>query len=335
MFRGIQYSILVLLLLCVSCVKQQQSSTTNSQLSTFSADSAYTYIAQQVAFGARVPGSLAHEQCGDWLVQQLARHGAQVKNQYGNMTNYAGKQQAIRNIVAFFEGNTQSAILLCAHWDCRPWSDEEELYENRFLPVMGANDGASGVGVILEIVRQLAIRKANGDWVPSVQVVLFDCEDMGTPNHYTGTQRDNTWCLGSQYWAKEYKLSTHDSQLSTFNCQYGILLDMVGDPSATFPREYFSMKYAASYVEQVWRTASRLGHGRYFVQQSTYYPITDDHQYVNMIAGIPCLDIIDYKPNTETGFAPWWHTQQDDMRNINHQTLQAVGETVLTVICSK
>ena len=330
MLRGIQYSILVLLLLCVSCVKQQQSSTTNSQYSTFSADSAYTYIAQQVAFGARVPGSLAHEQCGDWLVQQLARHGAQVKNQYGTMTNYAGKPQDVRNIVAFFEGNTQAAILLCAHWDCRPWSDEEELYENRFLPVMGANDGASGVGVILEIIRQLSVLKAEGEFVPSVQVVFFDCEDMGTPNHYMGTQSDNTWCLGSQLWAQQLKI-----QNSKFKINYGILLDMVGDPSATFPREYFSMKYAASYVEQVWRTASRLGYGRYFVQQSTYYPITDDHQYVNVIAGIPCLDIIDYKANTETGFAPWWHTQQDDMRNINHQTLQAVGETVLTVICSK
>ena len=329
MFRGIQYGILVLLLLCVSCVKQQQSSTTNSQYSTFSADSAYTYIAQQVAFGARVPGSLAHEQCGDWLVRQLARHGAQVKNQYGVMTNYAGKSQDIRNIVAFFEGDTQTAILLCAHWDCRPWSDEEELYENRFSPVLGANDGASGVGVILEIVRQLDILKAQGEFVPSVQVVFFDCEDMGTPSHYTGAQRDNTWCLGSQLWAK---LLTQNSE---FKIQYGILLDMVGDPSATFPREYFSMKYANNYVEQVWRTANRLGYGRYFVQQSTYYPITDDHQYVNMIAGIPCLDIIDYKANTETGFAPWWHTQQDDMRNINKQTLQAVGETVLTVICSK
>ena len=311
----------------LSC--QTKTKTTSEVRCAFSADSAYTYIAQQVAFGARVPGSLAHEQCGDWLVRQLARHGAQVKNQYGVMTNYAGKSQDIRNVVAFFEGNTQSAILLCAHWDCRPWSDEEELYENRFLPVMGANDGASGVGVILEIVRQLAIRKAQGEFVPSVQVVFFDCEDMGTPNHYTGTQRDNTWCLGSQLWAK---LLTQNSE---FKIQYGILLDMVGDPSATFPREYFSVKYAGNYVEQVWRTASRLGYGRYFVQQSTYYPITDDHQYVNMIAGIPCLDIIDYKPNTETGFAPWWHTQQDDMRNINHQTLQAVGETVLTVICSK
>ena len=330
MFRGIQYSILVLLLLCVSCVKQQQSSTTNSQLSTFSADSAYTYIAQQLAFGARVPGTQAHEACGDWLVSELARHGAQVKNQHGTMTNYAGKPQAIRNIVAILEGNTSHAILLCAHWDCRPWSDEEELYEDRFEPVMGANDGASGVGVILEMVRQLSIRKSKGEFIPTVQVVFFDCEDMGTPAHFTGSQRDHTWCLGSQYWAQQLKI-----QNSKFKINYGILLDMVGDPSATFPKEYFSMQYARGYVEQLWRTAQRLGYGRYFVQQATYYPITDDHYYVNTIAGIPCVDIIDYKTNTETGFAEWWHTQHDDIQNINKQTLQAVGETVLTTICSK
>ena len=327
MFRGIQYNILVLLLLCVSCAKQQQSSTTDARCA-FSADSAYAYIAQQLAFGARVPGSQAHEACGDWLVSELARHGAQVKNQHGTMTNYAGQPQAIRNIVAILEGNTSDAVLLCAHWDCRPWSDEEELYEHRFEPVMGANDGASGVGVILEMVRQLTLRKAKGEFIPTVQVVFFDCEDMGTPNHYTGVQRDNTWCLGSQFWAKEYKSST-------VNCQYGVLLDMVGDPSATFPKEYFSMQYAGGYMEQLWRTAQRLGYGRYFVQQATYYPITDDHYYVSTIAGIPCVDIIDYKTNTETGFAEWWHTQHDDIQNINKQTLQAVGETVLTTICSK
>ncbi len=330
MFRGIQYSILVLLLLCVSCVKQQQSSTTNSQLSTFSADSAYTYIAQQLAFGARVPGTQAHEACGDWLVRELARHGAQVKNQHGTMTNYAGKPQVIRNIVAILEGNTSHAILLCAHWDCRPWSDEEELYEDRFEHVMGANDGASGVGVILEMVRQLSIRKSKGEFIPTVQVVFFDCEDMGTPAHFTGSQRDHTWCLGSQYWAQQLKI-----QNSKFKINYGVLLDMVGDPSATFPKEYFSIQYAGGYVEQLWRAAQRLGYGRYFVQQATYYPITDDHYYVNTIAGIPCVDIIDYKTNTETGFAEWWHTQHDDIQNINKQTLQAVGETVLTTICSK
>ena len=324
------YRQLLYIALClVLCSCQTKTKTTTADVRcAFSADSAYTYIAQQLAFGARVPGTDAHEACGDWLVSELARHGAQVKSQHGTMTNYAGKPQAIRNIVALLEGNTAHAILLCAHWDCRPWSDEEELYENRFEPVMGANDGASGVGVILEMVRQLSIRKSKGEFVPSVQVVFFDCEDMGTPAHFTGSQRDHTWCLGSQLWAREYKKSV-------LNIQYGVLLDMVGDPSATFPREYFSMQYAGIYVERLWREASKLGYGRYFVQQATYYPITDDHYYVNTIAGIPCLDIIDYKMNTETGFAHWWHTQHDDIQNINKQTLQAVGETVLTTICSK
>ena len=328
MFRIVQYSIYVLLLLCVSCAKQQQSSHSAVRYA-FSADSAYHYIAQQVAFGARVPGTEEHAACGDWLVKKLAQYGAQVQSQYGTMPNYAGEEQALRNIVAYLEGNTQHAILLCAHWDSRPWSDEEPLYENRFAPVIGANDGASGVGVILEIVRQLSIRKAQGEYIPSVQIILFDCEDMGTPTHYTGKEREHTWCLGSQYWAKELKI-----QNSKFKIQYGILLDMVGDPSATFPREYFSMTHAGNYVEQLWRTADQLGYGRYFVNQAAY-PITDDHYYVNTIAGIPCVDIIDYKPQNGTGFAEWWHTQQDDMRNINRQTLKAVGETVITTICSR
>ena len=110
---------------------------------------------------------------------------------------------------------------------------------------------------------------------------------------------------------------------------------MVGDPLATFPREYFSMQYAQGYVEKLWRTAARLGYGRYFVRNTTYYPITDDHYYINTIAGIPCLDVIDYKADTNTGFSLWWHTQRDDMQNINLQTLQAVGQTVITTICSR
>ena len=325
-FRRIIYIALSLVLL--SCQTKTKSS--SDVRCAFSADSAYSYIAQQVDFGARVPGTEPHNACGDWLVRKLAQFGAQVQNQYGTMVNYAGEQQSLRNIIAYFEGNTPNAILLCAHWDSRPWTDEEENYDDRFYPVIGANDGASGVGVILEIVRQLSIRKAKGEFVPTLQVVFFDCEDMGTPAHFTGSQRDHTWCLGSQYWAQYV-----NSQQSKIKIHYGILLDMVGDPSATFPREYFSTTYASGYVEQLWRTANKLGYGRYFVNQATYYPITDDHYYVNTIAGIPCLDIIDYKPHTSTGFAEWWHTRQDDMRNINKQTLQAVGETVITTICSK
>ncbi len=328
MYRIVQYSIYAMLLLCASCAKQQQSSNSAVRYA-FSADSAYMYVAQQVAFGARVPGTDAHVACGDWLCDKLAQYGTQVHNQYGTMTNYAGDPQLLRNIVAYFEGNTSDVVLLCAHWDSRPWSDEERLYEDRFTPVIGANDGASGVGVIMEIVRQLSIRKAQGEFTPSVLIVFFDCEDMGTPSHYTSKEREHTWCLGSQYWAKEFK-----NQNSQIKICYGILLDMVGDPSATFPREYFSVAHAGNYVEQLWRTAARLGYGRYFVNQAAY-PITDDHYYVSTIASIPCVDIIDYKPQNGTGFAEWWHTQHDDMRNINRQTLQAVGETVITTICSK
>ena len=322
----------IVIISCLVACQPKQSTTSGVRWS-FSADSAYSYINKQVAFGPRVPNTAAHQDCGDWLVGELYRHGAVVEEQHGTMINYAGVEQPIRNIVAHFKGRSASTILLCAHWDCRPWSDEEDDYNNRFLPVHGANDGASGVGVLLEIARQWqslsTMEEAIG--VPSIDIVFFDVEDMGTPNHYTGLQREDTWCLGSQYWATQYKNTPSESRTKY---QYGILLDMVGDPSATFPREYFSTLYAGSYVEQIWRIASQLGYGRYFVNQSAY-PITDDHLYVNTIAGIPCVDIIDYKPNQQTGFAEWWHTQQDDMRNINKQTLQAVGQTVMTMICSK
>ena len=319
-------------LLLLGC-KKTTPATTQARFA-FSADSAYSYIDRQVAFGPRVPGTEAHSACGEWLMSELRRHGAQVKQQIGSMINYAGEEQDVRNIVAYMEGTSSQVIMLCAHWDSRPWADAEEEYNLRFQPVLGANDGASGVGVILELVRQLAILKAKGEAVPSVQVVFFDCEDMGTPTHYTGKQQKDDWCLGSQLWAKEYKQSILNAPNTTPKIQYGVLLDMVGDPSATFPIEYYSAMYAASYVEKLWRTASQLGYGRYFTYQQVY-PITDDHYYVNTLAGIPCLDVIDYKANSETGFSDWWHTLRDDMQNINKQTLKAVGETVMTTICSK
>lgn len=298
----------------------------------FSADSAYIYVQQQVDFGARVPGTEAHAACRDWMVEQLQRWGAEVEEQQGEMTDYQGNMQPVRNIVAHIAGSepNRPAVMLCAHWDSRPWCDEEEDYEDRFQPVIGANDGASGVGVLMEIARQLLSLRGQMS-LPAVDIVLFDCEDMGTPAHYTGPERENTWCLGSQLWATRYK-QTSTSKRADY--QYAILLDMVGDPSATFPKEYYSMLYAQSYTERIWRTASSLGYGRYFTAQHSY-PIVDDHYYVNTIAGVPCVDIIDYKVNAETGFPDWWHTQRDDMRNINKQTLQAVGETVINVICSK
>lgn len=292
----------------------------------FSGDSAYTYVAQQVQMGPRVPGTTAHDECAVYLMETMERLGGSVEQQRGTMTGYAGEELPVRNIIAHFGSrNLTNRILLAAHYDTRPWSDEESDYDSRFLPIDGANDGASGVGVLLEVARQLGIRQQDtAANVRGIDIVFFDCEDFGTPSFYTGQQRQNTWCLGSQFWADLLAIRRE-------RYQFGIVLDMVGAPDAVFPKEYYSMQYASNYVEMIWRAAHRLGYGQMFIQQKEY-PIVDDHYYINTLANIPCVDIIHYNRSTDTGFPFWWHTQQDNMQHISSATLQAVGEVVMKVI---
>ena len=275
-----------------------------------------------MAFGPRVPNSKAHNDCAVWLIQQLRAKGAKVELQRGQMPDYRGNMQQIYNIIAHFstpEIANRPRILLGAHYDTRPWCDEEADYADRYYNVPGANDGASGVGVLMEIGRQLGQRIADSTLRTPVDIVLFDVEDMGTPRFYTGMEREDTWCLGSQLWAKN----------NTLPYRFGIVLDMVGAPDASFPRELYSTQYAQNYQQQIWRAAEKLGYGALFSQQQSY-PITDDHYYVNYIAGIPCVDIIHYDISNGTGFASWWHTRNDDMSNISRSTLQAVGEVVMS-----
>lgn len=291
----------------------------------FSGDTAYLFVKHQVSLGSRVPGTKAHQLCMLFLVNSLKNCGAEVEIQQGTKLNYAGEEQTIYNIIGRFgDIHQKNRLLLCAHYDSRPWCDEEENYEDRFTALPGANDGASGVGVLLEVARQLSRR----DSLPqrAVDIVFFDCEDMGTPSFYTGAEREDTWCLGAQLFAERMVgFGLHKDY------QYGVLLDMVGAPDAVFPKEYFSLQYAGNYVEKVWRTADKLGYGRYFKQEHSY-PITDDHYYLNTMAGIPCIDIIHYDMRQETGFPYWWHTRQDDMQHIDPATLQAVGEVILSLI---
>lgn len=302
----------------VSCSKQ----TATVERPSFNSDSAYAYIEGQMAFGPRVPNSKAHNDCAVWLIQQLRAKGAKVELQRGQMPDYRGNMQQIYNIIAHFstpEIASRPRILLGAHYDTRPWCDEEADYADRYYNVPGANDGASGVGVLMEIGRQLGQRIADSTLRTPVDIVLFDVEDMGTPRFYTGMEREDTWCLGSQLWAKS----------NTLPYRFGIVLDMVGAPDASFPRELYSTQYAQNYQQQIWRAAEKLGYGALFSQQQSY-PITDDHYYVNYIAGIPCVDIIHYDISNGTGFASWWHTRNDDMSNISRSTLQAVGEVVMS-----
>lgn len=291
----------------------------------FSGDTAYLFVKHQVSLGSRVPGTKAHQLCMLFLVNSLKNCGADVEIQQGTKLNYAGEEQTIYNIIGRFgDIHQKNRLLLCAHYDSRPWCDEEENYEDRFTALPGANDGASGVGVLLEVARQLSRR----DSLPqrAVDIVFFDCEDMGTPSFYTGAEREDTWCLGAQLFAERMVgFGLHKDY------QYGVLLDMVGAPDAVFPKEYFSLQYAGNYVEKVWRTADKLGYGRYFKQEHSY-PITDDHYYLNAMAGIPCIDIIHYDMRQDTGFPYWWHTRQDDMQHIDPATLQAVGEVILSLV---
>ena len=310
--------------LLVSCNKQ----TAVIERPSFCADSAYAYIEKQMAFGPRVPNSASHMQCAVWLIEQLRACGAEVELQKGFMPDYRGNNQQIYNIIGHFytaETASRPRVLLGAHYDTRPWCDEEQDYQDRFYNVPGANDGASGVGVLLEVARQLGIRMQDttAGFQP-VDIIFFDCEDMGTPRVYTGEEREDTWCLGSQLWATNYS-----NQQSAVRYKFGIVLDMVGAPDAVFPREMYSTNYAANYQQQIWRSAEQLGYGAMFSQQQSY-PITDDHYYINYLAGIPTVDIIHYDMRNATGFPFWWHTRQDNMDNISKATLQAVGEVVMS-----
>lgn len=286
----------------------------------FNADSAYAFVQAQVDFGARVPGSSAHEACGDYLTAKLKTFGAEVIEQKADITHYNGKNLPLRNIVGSWYPEKEKRILLFAHWDSRPFADEENDLSRQQSPIAGADDGASGVGVLLEIARQLRLQPLG----VGVDIIFFDLEDWGQPSFEDNLVQGDWWCLGSQYWSEQ-------PHVENYKAEYGILLDMVGSSNATFLKEGYSMQYAASVVEKIWGIAARLGYQQYFQSQTGGY-ITDDHVPVNQQQRAPSANIINLKTNTHTGFAPHWHTQSDDMRNIDRNTLKAVGQTVMEVI---
>jgi Zn-dependent M28 family amino/carboxypeptidase len=296
--------------------KTQNLSKEEQTIALFNADSAYSYIQTQVDFGPRVPDTKAHEACGDYLINEIKRFGAEVSVQEMKLKTFDGKTVNARNIIGSYNVESPNRVLLLAHWDSRPWSDQDSNPANHTQPVDGANDGASGVGVLLEIARQLQLQEP----VIGVDILFVDVEDHGEPRWVQSSNSDS-WCLGTQYWAR-------NPHVPGYTARYGILLDMVGAPGATFPKEGFSMRYAANIVEKVWSEAAKSGYSEFFINKQGSY-ITDDHVPVIEIAGIPTIDIIHL---TDNGFADYWHTQDDTMKNIDKKTLQAVGQTVMNVI---
>ncbi len=288
----------------------------------FHADSAYLFTQEQCAFGPRIMNSEAHERCADYIVARFKQYGATVVEQKMDVTGYDGTVLKCRNIIASVNPECSERVLICGHWDSRPWADNDPKEENWHTPVLAANDAASDVAVMLEMARVMQQQKP----AIGVDFICFDAEDYGLPSWEEDREdAEDTWCLGSQYWSRL-------PHVDAYRPRYGILLDMVGGAGATFYKEQFSDYYAGDVLDNVWNTAAALGYDQYFINRDGA-AVTDDHIPVNKIAGIPCIDIISYYPNCETSsFGPTWHTTHDTMEYIDSNVLKAVGQTVLQVI---
>lgn len=286
----------------------------------FNADSAYIYLQEQCDFGPRTMNSVAHDKCEKWIIQKFEQYGCKVTTQKATLNGYDGTPLRSTNIMASYNPKATTRIMFCAHWDCRPWADNDPDSTNWHKPIVAANDAASGVGVMIELAR---ILKGSGLEL-GVDFICFDAEDYGTPQWFEGEDPGDTWALGAQYFANNLP--------EGYAPRYGILLDMVGGVGTKFYREGMSMQYAPAIVKKVWNAARQVGYGSYFPKDDGGM-ITDDHIPVNQTANIPCIDVIPYYPDcAQSSFGPTWHTIADNMDNIDKNTLKAVGQTMVQVL---
>lgn len=323
MIRGLAVAALLILAALSGCEEEQSNSTYSfdiqgREVPTFNADSAYNFIEQQLAFGPRNPGSQGHEQAKQYLLGKLKGYASDraVYTQNFTADGYSGEELQLSNIIAAFNLKSSDRILLSAHWDTRPRADQSS--ENPDKPILGADDGGSGVAVLLELAR-----KFKEDPPPiGVDIVLFDGEDYGKEG-----DMDN-YFLGSRYWSK-------NPPVKGYSPRFGILLDMVGGEGAKFPKEGYSLRYAPSLVDEIWAVASQKGYGELFINERGY-AISDDHLIINRNINIPTIDIIHQDLNgLESEFPPYWHTHQDNMEIISRETLEGVGQVLTELIYNR
>ncbi len=337
----IRYSILVVItiILCACANEPEGTPKTNEPEQTpkvkvdvpaFNSDSAYYFIKKQVDFGPRVISSNGWENCGDWLEKKLTNYADTVIIQRSSITTYDGKNHTLKNIIASFSPKIKKdRIALFAHWDTRHIADQSDPII--YLPIDGANDGGSGVGVLLEMARQFSLKNPK----IGVDIILFDAEDYGEPTKenkdYKNMEEykrdvermEKEWCKGSRYWSK-------NPHKKNYSAKYGILLDMVAAKNAKFYLEGNSVKFASPVVQKVWKKGHQLGYEKYFIFQKTD-GIMDDHVPINNSSlGIPTIDIVEFSPSGK--FNKHWHTHQDNMNNIDKETIKAVGQTLLGVV---
>jgi Zn-dependent M28 family amino/carboxypeptidase len=269
-------------------------------------------VQHQVGFGPRFTNSEGHTLCGNWLEKQFAMYADEVKVQKADVKNFDGKMLHIKNITASFNPEAKTRVLIAAHWDSRPYADQDADISKHNEPILAADDAGSGVAVMLEMARVMSVKKPE----IGIDLICFDAEDLGKPEF------DDSYCLGTQYWGKNILPIN-------YKADYAINLDMVGGKGATFVWEGNSITQGEKILRKVWEKAALLGFSNSF-QYIQNGQITDDHVYVYKATNIPAIDIIHF--NKQTGFPAWWHTVNDNMQNIDKNTLKAVGQTLLEVI---
>lgn len=287
---------------------------------TFMADTAMAYVNAQCAFGPRVPGTDGHEQCGNWIAGKFKSFGCEVSELRGSVTGYDGNEIPCRNIQARLNPEAADRILITAHWDSRAWADHDPDEAFHRTPVMAANDGASGIAVMLEMARTIASTGLSY----GIDFVCFDVEDQGTPEWADSGADDDFWCLGSKFWAEQ-------AFAIGYQARFAINLDMVGGRGARFAIEGFSRRYASTLVDLIWHLARQIGFSDYFPLREAGY-VTDDHMPLNTIAHIPAVDIIAHYEGATSSFGPTWHTASDTPDAIDPAVMQAVGQTLLQLI---
>ncbi len=278
------------------------------QVPYFDKDRSFDMLVKQCDFGPRVPGTPEHKQCLDFLTTTMEQYADQVITQpFMFSFGVPAKTVTAYNVYAKFQPQKANRILLCAHWDSRPWADQDPDKKNHNKPVIGANDGASGVAVLLEIARLLHEQPP----AVGVDIVFFDAEDAGQYND------ESSWAVGSQKFVQEFSNELYP--------RYGILLDLVGDADLQVYQEAYSAQVAGAIVNHVWQMASNLGLSNFI--PSVKFSVNDDH-IAFLRAGIPCIDIIDFE-------YPYWHTISDTPDKCSPESLGSMGLLLTHLIYSE
>lgn len=261
----------------------------------FNGERAYEDVIYQVSLGPRIPGEDGHQRIIEWITSELSISGWQVEVQE---TEYQGKP--VKNIIAQREQG-ERYILIGAHYDTRIFADQDQDLSLRTLPVPGANDGGSGVAVLLELARVLP-----EDLKVPIRLVFFDCEDNGGID-------DWQWIMGSRAFVRDYEILPLAA----------IIVDMIGDADLNIFYEHNSDELI---MGQIWKQASELGYGSQFQEEFRHSMLDDHTPFIE--AGIPAVDIIDFD-------YPFWHTTEDTVDKVSSESLQAVGQTLLAWIISQ